>query len=79
MRDTTERPEAVETGTATLVGTETERLCAEVTRRLAGGTAEDLPRPETPYGNGRAAEKIVAGCRAFLAEICGRGTRGSAA
>jgi UDP-N-acetylglucosamine 2-epimerase (non-hydrolysing) len=67
MRETTERPEAVEAGTATLVGTETGRLCDEVTRLLTSERSDrDLPGRKNPYGDGHAAERIVEGCRALL-------------
>ena len=67
MRETTERPEAVEAGTATLVGTETGRICDEVSRCLAGeGKGRDIPGRKNPYGDGRAAARIVGGCRALL-------------
>ena len=67
MREVTERPEAVEAGTATLVGTETGRLCDEVTRRLASRRRDrEISAGRNPYGDGRAAERVVEGCRAFL-------------
>jgi UDP-N-acetylglucosamine 2-epimerase (non-hydrolysing) len=67
MREITERPEALEAGTATLVGTETGRLCDEVTRRLASRRRDrGISAGRNPYGDGRAAERIVEGCRAFL-------------
>lgn len=60
MRDVTERPEALETGTVHLVGTDPERIVAAFTRLLddrAGYQAE--LRPYNPYGDGRASARIV--------------------
>jgi UDP-N-acetylglucosamine 2-epimerase (non-hydrolysing) len=77
MRETTERPEAVEAGTATLVGTETGRICDEVTRCLTGARADqNLSVRRNPYGDGRAAERIVEGCRALLERRMGGGGSG---
>jgi UDP-N-acetylglucosamine 2-epimerase len=61
MRDTTERPEAVEAGVAELAGTSVETIVAAVGRILS--EAEDGARRQSrtnPYGDGRAAERIVA-------------------
>jgi UDP-N-acetylglucosamine 2-epimerase (non-hydrolysing) len=67
MRATTERPEAVEAGTARLVGTDFATIVAEVSRLLTDRAAyEAMSRAHNPYGDGRAAERIVAACRAFL-------------
>jgi UDP-N-acetylglucosamine 2-epimerase len=72
MRETTERREAVEAGTATLVGTETGRLCEEVTRRLTSKRSDrKISGRRNPYGDGRAAERIVEGCRVLLKETAG--------
>ena len=57
LREVTERPEAVQAGAATLVGTEAERILSEATRRL-GGT-QTGPAPANPYGDGRAGERIA--------------------
>lgn len=60
MRETTERPEAVEAGTVRLVGTDVERIVSEVNRLL---TDEDeyhaMSRAHNPYGDGHACERIV--------------------
>lgn len=60
MRDTTERPEGVGAGTCTLVGTDPERILAE-SHRLLTDPAEYARRSalKNPYGDGRAAERIV--------------------
>lgn len=60
MRETTERVEAIEVGVARLVGTDTERIVAEATAALdAGGRVEQAA---SPYGDGRAAERVVKAC-----------------
>lgn len=60
MRDTTERPEAVEAGTVRLVGTDSERIVAEVRRLMDDAQAyEAMSRAHNPYGDGKAARRIV--------------------
>ena len=67
MRDTTERPEAVEAGVAMLVGTSRESIVADTTRLLVDREAyARMSRAVNPFGDGRAAERIVGLCRAFL-------------
>ena len=59
-RDTTERPEAVEAGTVELVGTDTELLVARASRLLDDEAAyAAMCRAHNPYGDGRAAARIV--------------------
>lgn len=59
MRDTTERPEAVEAGTVTLVGTDRARIAGEAFRLLDSPDAyEAMARAHNPYGDGHAAERI---------------------
>jgi UDP-N-acetylglucosamine 2-epimerase (non-hydrolysing) len=59
MRETTERPEGVEAGTCTLVGTDPDRILAEATRLLEDET-EYRRRSglRNPYGDGTASRKI---------------------
>lgn len=60
LRDTTERPEGVETGVARLVGTDYQRIVSETTKLL--GNERELARMahrENPYGDGRAGQRIV--------------------
>ncbi len=59
MRDKTERPEAVEAGTAVLVGTDATRIVAEAAR-LLDDSAEYARRSRmhNPYGDGRASARI---------------------
>lgn len=60
MRDTTERPEAVDAGAAELVGTSVERIVEGVTRLLTDSTAYRSRQIDvSPYGDGRSAERIV--------------------
>jgi UDP-N-acetylglucosamine 2-epimerase len=60
LRDTTERPEAIEAGTAKLIGTERERIVDEVNVLLDSETAwRDMTSRINPFGDGRAAERIV--------------------
>jgi UDP-N-acetylglucosamine 2-epimerase (non-hydrolysing) len=60
MRDTTERPEAVEAGTIRLVGTDTRRIVDEVSKLLSSREAYDaMSKFYNPYGDGSAATRIV--------------------
>lgn len=60
MRRVTERPEAIEAGTAKLVGTDSERIFAEAARLLEDRDAyEQMARAVNPFGDGHAAERIV--------------------
>ena len=60
MRDTTERPEAVEAGTVRLVGTNRERIVGEVSRLLNDRHEYNrMSRAVNPYGDGRACERIL--------------------
>ena len=67
MRDVTERPEAVMAGTSILVGTDTERIVSEANRLLDDSAAyEEMARAHNPFGDGRAAERIVEVLRGSL-------------
>ena len=60
MRDTTERPEAVEAGTVRLVGTDADRIVAEATRLLTDADAHAaMAAVHNPYGDGKAVPRIV--------------------
>jgi UDP-N-acetylglucosamine 2-epimerase (non-hydrolysing) len=60
MREVTERPEALQAGTARLVGTDPERIVAEATRLLDDPLEhERMARAVNPFGDGHAAERIV--------------------
>ncbi|MCG8469987.1 MAG: UDP-N-acetylglucosamine 2-epimerase, partial [Gemmatimonadetes bacterium] len=60
MRETTERPEGLAAGTARLVGTDPERIIGDVRELLTNPRAyARMARARNPYGDGRAAERIV--------------------
>jgi UDP-N-acetylglucosamine 2-epimerase (non-hydrolysing) len=60
MRDTTERPEAVEAGTVRLVGTDQRTIVDETVRLLDDQEAyRAFSRAHNPYGDGKASRKIV--------------------
>jgi len=60
MRDTTERPEGIEAGTARLVGTDSETISRELLLLLSDRAAYDrMANAINPYGDGRAAERIA--------------------
>jgi len=59
MRETTERPEAVEAGTARLVGTSPERILGAIADLHDGDAAyRAMASAKNPFGDGRAAERI---------------------
>jgi UDP-N-acetylglucosamine 2-epimerase len=59
-RDTTERPEAVQAGTARLIGTSAEALVASVTELLDNEAAyAAMAQARNPFGDGLAAQRIV--------------------
>lgn len=61
MRDTTERPEAVEAGTVKLVGTDTNKIINEAAHLLDNhGAYQAMSMAHNPYGDGNAAQRIVA-------------------
>jgi UDP-N-acetylglucosamine 2-epimerase (non-hydrolysing) len=60
MRETTERPEGVEAGTARLVGTDADRIVAEAARLLDDEAAyAAMARAHNPFGDGHSAGRIV--------------------
>lgn len=60
MRDTTERPEAVEAGTVKLVGTDSQKILAEAQKLLDDVEAyKSMSQAHNPYGDGKACEKII--------------------
>lgn len=61
MRETTERPEGIEAGTAMLVGTDTARIVREATRLLDDEAHyQAMSRAHNPFGDGKASQRIVA-------------------
>ena len=60
MRDTTERPEAVDAGTVKLVGSDKKNIVKEVQILLDDlNEYEKMSKSHSPYGDGHASEKIV--------------------
>lgn len=60
MRDTTERPEALEAGTVKLVGTNYDKIVCEVSHLLDDAEYYDtMSKAVNPYGDGLACERIV--------------------
>ena len=63
MRDTTERPEAVEAGTVKLVGSDKRKIVEAVNHLLNDDVKYmEMARAHNPYGDGHASEKI---CKAL--------------
>ena len=60
MRDVTERPEAVDAGTAKLVGTDVKKIVRETQRLLTDHEYYlEMSRAHNPYGDGKASDRIV--------------------
>lgn len=60
MRETTERPEAVEAGTVKLVGTDVQKIAGEATRLLDDDEAyRQMSIAHNPYGDGKATGRII--------------------
>ena len=60
MRDTTERPEALESGTVHLVGSDYNKIVDEVSTLLDDAEAyERMSKAVNPYGDGHACERII--------------------
>lgn len=60
MRDTTERPEALASGTVHLVGTDYDKIMNEVSTLLDNAMAyEKMSNAVNPYGDGKACDRIV--------------------
>ncbi len=60
MRDTTERPEAVEAGTVILVGTDTNKIISHTQELLDDSEAyQQMSSLHNPYGDGKACQRII--------------------
>lgn len=60
MRDTTERPEALDAGTVRLVGTDYDKIVDEVSELLVNPIAyEKMSKAVNPYGDGKACQRII--------------------
>lgn len=67
MRETTERPEAIDAGTVELVGASRERIVGGVTRLLTdAGAYEAMARAHNPYGDGHASPRILDAIERFF-------------
>lgn len=67
LRDETERPEGVKAGTLRLVGTDPNRVAQAMEKLLCNQTVyQKMAQAPNPYGDGHAAERIVAICKQFL-------------
>lgn len=72
LRDTTERPEAVDAGTSRVIGTDENVIVDETLRLLQNpGHYQEMANAVSPYGDGRAAMRTVAA----IAELLGVGSR----
>ncbi len=66
-RDTTERPEAVEAGTAILVGTDRQKIISQINILLEDQSAySKMAKAKNPYGDGTASQQI---CNILTTEI----------
>ena len=64
MRDTTERPEALESGTVHLVGTDYDKIMSEVSTLLEDAEAyAKMSQAINPYGDGKACTRIADACK----------------
>jgi UDP-N-acetylglucosamine 2-epimerase (non-hydrolysing) len=67
MRDTTERPEAVEAGTVKLVGSDQDNIIKEVQKLLNDNSEyQKMSKANNPYGDGNASENILKILRSVL-------------
>jgi UDP-N-acetylglucosamine 2-epimerase (non-hydrolysing) len=67
LRRTTERPEAVDAGTAKLIGTDSADILRETALLLESNEAyEAMARAHNPFGDGQASARILACCRRFM-------------
>ena len=72
MRDTTERPEALESGTVHLVGTSHDLIVSEVSTLLTDSVAyEKMSKAVNPYGDGKACDRIVRALKGDVVERYG--------
>ena len=67
LRETTERPEAIEAGTSKLVGTDPDYIYYNANLLLNSKTSyEAMAKAVNPFGDGRASQKILKKCLEFL-------------
>ena len=67
MRETTERPEAISSGTAKLIGTDSNKILDETSYLLSNKKAyEKMSQANNPFGDGNASKYILKHCEDFL-------------
>ena len=67
MRETTERPEAVDAGTVRLVGTDKDLIVDQVSNLITDEAAYlSMAQAVNPYGDGRASQRVVAAIEHFF-------------
>lgn len=70
LRETTERPEAVEAGTAKLVGTKPKEVVAVALPLLSDAAAyQEIANAVNPFGDGHAAERILEIVEQYLSRL----------
>lgn len=70
LRDTTERTEAIDAGTAKLVGTNPENIFKAANELINSDSAYNLmSKSKNPFGDGKASERIVNECNKFLNKL----------
>ena len=75
LRRTTERPEAVDAGTAKLIGTDSADILRETALLLEVDEAyQVMARAHNPFGDGQASQRILELSRSFLTAASGRGS-----
>ena len=68
IRDTTERPEAVDAGTVKLVGTNTDLIVSETSKLLDDPTIyRKMSHAHNPYGDGKASSRIIQAIKSWSA------------
>jgi UDP-N-acetylglucosamine 2-epimerase (non-hydrolysing) len=71
MRDSTERPEGLEAGAAVLVGSRPEMIINKTSEILADQAARaSMAKAGNPYGDGKAAERIVRSLLSHSPQAC---------
>ncbi len=71
MREVTERPEAAEAGLAKVIGTDPQTIIEETSALLRdAGLYRRMAQRENPYGDGKAARRVVAAILNYFAETC---------
>jgi len=68
LRDSTERPEALEAGTVRVVGTESDSIVSHVDDLMETEAYRTMAQATNPYGDGQAASRIVDILKEILAK-----------